>query len=213
MQQSEDWVQYVLDLPMAARPGLRFEYCNGVSHLLSAILQEATGMTAHAFARQHLFGPLGISDVEWPSSPRGINVGWGRSYMRPHDLAKLGQLYGDKGAWRGRQIVSSAWIAESTRRHTPATISDGYGYQTPVVAPGRYIVAAGTDRDNDRLICESGEACGIFPLVDSPAELVVDGDLFSVDFPVAYDFFASNAAAVNLGLPPRAFDGFRLLDP
>jgi serine protease len=96
---------------------------------------------------------------------------------------------------------------------TQTSITDGYGYEMPVVSPGRYIVAAGTDRDNDGLICESGEACGIFPLVDSPTELDVDGDLWSVDFPVAYDFFASNATAKMIGLRFQGVAGFRRLDP
>ena len=66
MRQTDDWVQFMLDLPMAEPSGTRFEYCNGASFLLSAIIQETTGMSASEFAEAHLFGPLGISDVEWP---------------------------------------------------------------------------------------------------------------------------------------------------
>lgn len=75
MEQSEDWVQFMLDLPMAEAPGSRFEYCNGASFLLSAIIQQTTGMTALAFAEEHLFGPLGITDVEWSANPQGIAIG------------------------------------------------------------------------------------------------------------------------------------------
>ena len=53
----------MLDLPMSEEPGTRFEYCNGASFLLSAIIQETTGMNALAFVNEHLFGPLGIIDV------------------------------------------------------------------------------------------------------------------------------------------------------
>jgi len=77
MRQTDDWVQFMLDLPMTEPPGTRFEYCNGASFLLSAIIQETTGMSASAFAEAHLFGPLGISDVEWPSNSQGITIGWG----------------------------------------------------------------------------------------------------------------------------------------
>jgi CubicO group peptidase (beta-lactamase class C family) len=74
MRQSDDWVQFMLDLPMAEAAGNRFEYCNGASLLLSAIIQETTGMSAFSFAKEHLFGPLGVSDVAWESN-RWATVG------------------------------------------------------------------------------------------------------------------------------------------
>ena len=139
MRQSKDWVQFMLDLPMAEAPGTRFEYCNGGSFLLSAIVQQATGMSAFAFAQEHLFGPLGISDVEWPTNPQGISMGWGDMRMRPHDMAKIGYLYLNKGVWEGEQIVSAAWVEASTRQHIAATLSDGYGYQWWVDVEGFYM--------------------------------------------------------------------------
>ncbi len=129
MRQKDDWVQFMLDLPMAEPPGTRFEYCNGASFLLSAILQETTGMSTFAFAQAHLFGPLGIWDVEWPSNPQGITIGWGELRMRPQDMAKIGYLYLNKGRWDGVQIIPAAWVATSTRKHISATLQDGYGYQ------------------------------------------------------------------------------------
>jgi CubicO group peptidase (beta-lactamase class C family) len=139
MWQSDDWVQFMLDLPMAEPPGTRFEYCNGGSFLLSAIIQETTGMSASEFAEEYLFGPLGISDVEWPSNPRGISIGWGKLHMRPHDMAKIGYLYLNEGRWDGEQIVPAAWVAASTRKHISATLQDGYGYQWWVTDDGVYM--------------------------------------------------------------------------
>ena len=86
-------------------------------------------MSALAFAEEHLFGPLGISDVVWPSNPQGITIGWGELRMRPHDMAKIGHLYLNEGQWDGKQIVPSAWVKASTRKHISATLQDGYGYQ------------------------------------------------------------------------------------
>jgi CubicO group peptidase (beta-lactamase class C family) len=129
MRQSDDWVQFVLDLPMAEPPGTRFEYCNGGSFLLSAIIQETTGLSAAEYAEKHLFGPLGIEDVEWPSNPQGISIGWGELHMRPHDMAKIGYLYLKEGRWDGEQVVPAEWVEASTRRHISATLQDGYGYQ------------------------------------------------------------------------------------
>jgi CubicO group peptidase (beta-lactamase class C family) len=86
-------------------------------------------MTAHEFADKHLFGPLGITDVIWPTNPQGINIGWGELRMRPQDLAKIGHLYLRGGEWDGEQIVPSSWVEESTRKHISGTLEDGYGYQ------------------------------------------------------------------------------------
>lgn len=139
MRRSSDWVQFVIDLPMAAAPGTRFEYCNGASYLLSAILQANSGETAFSFAQEHLFRPLGIVDVDWESSPEGYSLGWSGLSMRPRDMAKIGLLYLDEGQWEGRQVVSEAWVEASTRSHIAATLQDGYGYQWWVDSTGIYM--------------------------------------------------------------------------
>jgi CubicO group peptidase (beta-lactamase class C family) len=140
LRASKDWVQFVLDLPMAEEPGSRFEYCNSGSFLLSAILSETTGKSALAFAEEHLFDPLGISDVVWPSSPDGISIGWGQLRMRPHDMAKIGYLYLNKGRWDGHQVVPEAWVEQSTSMHIAAgTLQDGYGYQWWIDSSGVYM--------------------------------------------------------------------------
>jgi len=138
LRTSPDWVQFMIDLPMAEVPGTRFEYCNGASFLLSAILQEQTGMNALSFAKENLFAPLGISDVRWPSNPQGITVGYSDLFMRPHDMAKIGYLYLNDGLWDGKRIISSQWIKASTRKHIAATQFPGYGYQWWIVSPGIY---------------------------------------------------------------------------
>jgi CubicO group peptidase (beta-lactamase class C family) len=130
MQASDDWIQHMLNLPMSDQPGSRFEYCNGGSYLLTAIVQAASGMTALEFASQHLFEPLGIHDVDWPASPQGINIGWGDMRLKPLDMAKFGYLYLNQGRWEGEQILAPEWVAASTSAHIPAgTLSEGYGYQ------------------------------------------------------------------------------------
>jgi CubicO group peptidase (beta-lactamase class C family) len=139
MRRSADWVQYMLDLPMAEAPGTHFEYCNGGSFLLSAILQEATGQTALEYAGEHLFGPLGIADVTWPANPQGISIGWGEMRMRPHDMLKIGYLYLNEGRWEDQQIVPAGWVAGSTRKHIDGTLQDGYGYQWWVAGGGVYM--------------------------------------------------------------------------
>jgi CubicO group peptidase (beta-lactamase class C family) len=139
MQASDDWVQFVLDLPMEGEPGVNFEYCNGASLLLSAILQETTGMDAYQFAEVHLFAPLGITESDWPADPQGVTIGWANLELLPHDMAKIGYLYLNHGQWEGKQIVSPSWVEASTRKHTPATLEDGYGYQWWLDDNGMYL--------------------------------------------------------------------------
>jgi len=142
MVQQKDWVQYVLDRPMAEKPGTRFEYSNCVTFLLSAIIQKATNRKASDFLQQYLFGPLGITDVKWAATPDGINVGYGRMWLTPHDMAKIGWLYLNKGHWDDQQIISENWIEDSTRKHINATTYDGYGYQW-WISPDKFYAAIG----------------------------------------------------------------------
>lgn len=139
MRNSSDWAQYVLDLPMSEAPGQKFEYCNGVSYLLSVIIQNATGMKTLDFARKHLFEPLAIIDVEWERNPQGIDVGYSEMWLKPHDMAKIGWLYQSKGRWGNQQIVPSAWVDVSTRGHIGATLFDQYGYQWWADSAGFYM--------------------------------------------------------------------------
>jgi CubicO group peptidase (beta-lactamase class C family) len=117
MYDSQDWDQYLLELPMTAEPGKEWIYCSGAAHLLSAILAQSTGMQAREYANKYLFQPLGIPEVpseDWESDPEGITNGISGLYLTPRDLAKFGYLYLHKGSWNGQQIVPAEWVKEST---------------------------------------------------------------------------------------------------
>ena len=129
MYRSPDWVQFMLDKPMVWPPGSQFNYCSGCSHLLSAILQQTTGMNTRDFAEEYLFEPMGVSNAVWDTDGAGIPIGgWGLQ-MTPREMAKLGHLYLHHGAWEGQQIVSASWVEEATKGHTKAEDEWGYGYQ------------------------------------------------------------------------------------
>ncbi len=128
MRNSGDWIKYVLDLPMSRIPGEKFEYCNGAAFLMSAIIQDASGMSTLDFAKQYLFAPLDISDVDWETSPQGYHLGYGEMWLTPHDMVKIGWLYLNKGKWGNKQVIPSSWIEASTRRHIDANLFDYYGY-------------------------------------------------------------------------------------
>ncbi|MBT8355513.1 MAG: beta-lactamase family protein [Desulfofustis sp.] len=137
MWQSDDWVQYMIDLPLVEPPGTRFEYCNGASALLTAIIQKTTGTSAFEFARRHLFSPLQIEDVHWKSH-HGITIGYSNLTMRPLDMARFGYLFLHDGRWNNHEIISDEWVKESTTKLIGTTLHDGYGYQWWVMAPDRY---------------------------------------------------------------------------
>lgn len=129
MRRSADWLQFMLDLPMAAEPGTRWAYCSGNCHVLSILLTHTTGTNALAFARRELFGALRIKDVAWPADPTGHNHGWGDLQLRPRDMAKLGQLMLQRGRWGDRRLVSESWVATSVSPHVKRTSNqDHYGY-------------------------------------------------------------------------------------
>ena len=143
MRRSDDWAAFMLALPMSEPPGTDFEYCNGASFLLSAILTEVTGGPALDFAQEYLFDPLGITDVTWLSGPGGINHGWGDMFLRPTDMAKIGYLFLHEGEWDGRQVVSSAWVEAATAAQIDAgTLAQDYGYQW-WIDEGGYVMALG----------------------------------------------------------------------
>ena len=127
MRSSKHWAQFMLDQPMDYDPGTHFFYNSGASHLVSAILTQATGQSAFEFASKHLFGPLGIQDVAWPSDPQGHTCGWGQLQLQPRDMAKFGYLFLCDGVCEGRRLVPPGWVAESTRFRFDPTRSQGYG--------------------------------------------------------------------------------------
>jgi CubicO group peptidase (beta-lactamase class C family) len=154
MYTSADWLKVVMDKPMVAEPGRVFNYCSGCSHVLSAILQEATKTNPRDFADQFLFKPLGITDYRWDVDADGTPIGgWGLQ-LTPRDMAKLGYLYLHHGQWDGQQIVSAEWVENATRLHTSTDNQLGYGYQWWNYPPQGIYLALGRDGQTIAVIPE-----------------------------------------------------------
>jgi len=132
---SATWVKRFFAHPVPFKPGTHFLYNSPATYMLSAIVQKATGQTVNDYLTPRLYEPLGIAKPQWVSSPEGINAGAYGLSVRTEDIAKLGQLYLQKGVWKGKQILPAAWVADATARQTSngsAPTSDwdqGYGYQ------------------------------------------------------------------------------------
>ena len=135
----EDWAQFILDLPIRGRMhvgeqveapphGRYFSYCTGGVFTLSEVLEKATGMRTDHYARKKLFRPLGITNVEWVYSPMNVPQTGGGLQLTSRDLLKIAQLYLDGGEWRGKRIVSEAWVRSSTQPHARIDEATEYGY-------------------------------------------------------------------------------------
>ena len=128
MRTSDDWIQFVLDLEAIHEPGTVWAYCSPGSYMLSAILTQATGMSALEFAQENLFGPLGITDVYWPADSQGVTWGWGELALYPRDMAKIGLLWLNIGEWEGQQIVSRGWVEDAITPYIRTDRGQDYGY-------------------------------------------------------------------------------------
>ncbi|HEX6927051.1 MAG TPA: serine hydrolase [Longimicrobiaceae bacterium] len=126
---SPNWVRYAITRPMVDQPGGRMQYSTGTSHLLSAIITEATGMSTYEYAREKLAEPLGIELLPWTTDPQGIYFGGNEMRMTPRQLLRFGELFLRGGEYGGQRIISQEWIRESWIPRTQSRFnSHRYGY-------------------------------------------------------------------------------------
>ena len=129
------WVKRFLAHPVPFKPGTHFLYNTPATYVLSAIVQARTGETVLDYLRPRLFDPLGIESPAWDASPEGVSIGGYGLRARTEDIAKLGQLYLQKGVWNGRQLLPAGWAEEATALQTSngsipnSDWDQGYGYQ------------------------------------------------------------------------------------
>lgn len=132
---SEDAVASILR-KLDLDPGSGFSYTNNSAHLVAAILVEATGRPLLEYARATLFDPLGIptrpaaqptftdwADLSdpagfgWYVDPQGTNLGGLGIWLRAQEMARIGLLYLDHGAWQGKQVLPADWVTAATTEH------------------------------------------------------------------------------------------------
>ncbi len=131
----DNWVKTFLHAKVELMPGTHFKYNSAATYMLSAILQKVTGERLVDYLDKRLFQPLKIKKPEWDTCPRGINTGGWGLHIVTEDIAKLGQLYLQKGKWEGRQLLSEEWIAMATSKQVSNGSNpdndwtQGYGFQ------------------------------------------------------------------------------------
>lgn len=117
IQTGESWIKGFLGYPVKDEPGTVFKYNSMATYMLSAIITKVTGESVQEYLKPRLFDPLQIQGMDWETDPEGINSGgWGLR-LKTEDLAKFGQLYLQKGNWKGEQLLPEAWIEEATSKH------------------------------------------------------------------------------------------------
>lgn len=133
--ESKNWVRAFLHSEIEFKPGTHFQYNSAATYMLSAILQKVTGNRLVDYLDKRLFQPLGIQKPKWDLSPDGVNTGgWGLR-VTTEDIAKLGQLYLQKGVWQDKRILSEDWVQQATSKQTSngsnpdSDWDQGYGYQ------------------------------------------------------------------------------------
>lgn len=132
-------VRHVLSRPLVAEPGSRFYYHDGNPQLAAGALRAAGGWTLEDYAKERLFGPMGIRDYRWEAHADGLSFGAYGLWLRPRDMARIGQLMLQGGTWEGRRLVSADWIEASTRIYQ----NGDYGFYWWIVEEGAVYRAAG----------------------------------------------------------------------
>ena len=127
MYRSKNPTEFVLGQEMSRAPGERFYYNSGNPYLLSALINKKTGQNALEFAKRELFGPLGITDIDWGRpDAQGVTDGEAGLYIPPHDMAKIGYLYLQNGVWEGREIIPPSWVDRAAEGKIVATADNHY---------------------------------------------------------------------------------------
>ncbi|MCK7613514.1 serine hydrolase domain-containing protein [Roseibium sediminicola] len=141
MEMAPDRYRYILERPFVAEPGTRWIYSGGATALVGEILQRGTGRKLPDFAREVLFGPLGIETFEWSAGPDGTHSPASGLRLTAPDLLKIGRLLLGNGVWQDHRIVPEAWLTASLRPAIATGEGPDYGYswfcgQAPVPALG-----------------------------------------------------------------------------
>jgi CubicO group peptidase (beta-lactamase class C family) len=134
-QDPREPVRGFLLIPPDRPPGTVFAYNQPCTYSLASIIQKQAGMPLTRYLRPRLFDPLGIGEVGWQSFPPGRERGYTGLHARTEDVAKLGQLYLQRGCWDGSQLISENWVAEATSERIDNSNQanpdwrQGYGFQ------------------------------------------------------------------------------------
>jgi CubicO group peptidase (beta-lactamase class C family) len=192
----ENLVRGFLLLPPDSEPGTVFAYNQPCTYALGAIVRRVTGASMLDYLRPRLLDPLGIEQAAWVTDGSGGELGFSGLHATTESVAKLGQLYLQKGEWEGRRILSQAWVEEATRAHIAnpqwenPDWQQGYGFQFwmarhgyrgdgaygqfCVILPEQDIVLAMTGQSIDMQAVLDAAWEHLLPAIDAPTDTDAD---------------------------------------
>ncbi|MBI4403358.1 MAG: serine hydrolase [Deltaproteobacteria bacterium] len=138
IERTSNWLQAIFSLPGTSRPGVRFNYSTGDTHILSAVLTHATGQSLCAFAHEVLFDPLNIRAAHWGRDKQGYSSGGCNLYLTPREIATVAALFLQNGKWNNRLIVSPSWMQQMWTPQAKVDSKYDYGYLWWILSLGGY---------------------------------------------------------------------------
>ena len=192
-REAPHWAKAFLSHPVPHKPGTHFRYNTPATYMLSAIVQNVTGMTVLEYLTPRLFEPLGIREPVWETSPQGVSIGGYGLFIRTEDIAKFGQLYLQRGMWNGKQLVPAAWVDQATSKQVsngsdPSRDWDqGYGFQFWRCRHGAY---RGDGKD--------GQFCIVLPEQDAVIAITANTRDMQAELNVVWDRLLTAFASTPL---------------
>lgn len=177
MYPTDNWVKFALNLPMDDQKtnGKQWDYFTAGVVLLGDILNMSTPGGLEQYAQQKLFGPLKIDHYQWQYTPQKVVNTAGGLQMTALDLAKVGQLYQNKGRWNDRQILPAAWVEKTFTRFLPIPERENefYGY---LFWNKTYRV---NGKDYEAFYCAGNGGSKVFVFKDIPLTIVITAKAYN----------------------------------
>lgn len=125
-----DLEDLILDLAIDEKPGQAFKYLSGNTQLLAMVIEKATQKSLSEYLSQSFWRPMGMNDIGlWQlDNENGIEKAYCCISTNARNFAKFGQLYLNKGSWKGQQIIDSSFTEMATKPKFDNSPEYGYGF-------------------------------------------------------------------------------------
>lgn len=120
----------IFDLAIDEKPSQTFKYLSGNTQLLGMVVEKATGKSLSEYLSQSFWRPMGMNDFGlWQlDEENGIEKTYCCISTNARNFAKFGQLYLNKGNWKGKQIIDSSFVELATKPKFKVSPEYGYGF-------------------------------------------------------------------------------------
>ena len=127
---SYDISKIPLEKDLETKPDSKWSYSSGTTNLISKLIRNTINNDKEYLSLPHkeLFGKLGMSTAIVETDTSGTFIGSSFMYASARDWAKFGQLYLQKGIWKGEKIFPDNW-AKYSATPTPEAEMGKYGAQ------------------------------------------------------------------------------------